>query len=155
MTSTDHDTQASPLQDEPAAPAGDPPNQPRTSSLLADEALDPAFTDDTLGALVAGLPSPAQQSDEQKQRRQAAAFSALRSFDAQDPAEAMLATHAVLAHHFAMECYRRAARSSQTSNLNTRLLGTAALLTRTMGGLLNALEQRQDEPIWVGPRSSS
>ena len=40
--------------------------------------------------------------------------------------------HAVIAHHFTMECYRRAARSSQTPNLNTRLLGTAAMLSRTM-----------------------
>jgi hypothetical protein len=33
----------------------------------------------------------------------------LRSFDAQEPAEAMLASHVVLAHQFTLECYRRAA----------------------------------------------
>ncbi len=62
----------------------------------------------------------------------------------------MLATHAVLAHHFTMECYRRAARSSQTTNLNTRLLGSAAMLSRIMSSTLQTLEQRQEEPTRSG-----
>lgn len=119
--------------------------------LLADDGFDPVFTVETLHALTAGLASQEHQTEEQKHRRQAAAFSALRSLDAQQPAEAMLATHAVLAHHFALECYRRAAQSSQTSSLDIRLLETAAMLSRTMGGMLNTLEQRQGEPVWVGP----
>ena len=51
----------------------------------------------------------------------------------------------------ALECYRRAAQSSQTSNLDIQLLSTAAMLSRTMGCMLTALDQRQDEPLWVGP----
>ncbi|HLJ05000.1 MAG TPA: hypothetical protein VKT26_01945 [Acetobacteraceae bacterium] len=129
----------------------DPTTDPLAPDLLPDDSLDPVFTEETLYALTLALPSQEQQTDEQKIRRQAAAFSALRSFDAQHPSEAMLATHAVVAHHFALECYRRAARSSQTSNLNTRLLGSAAMLSRTMGGMLASLDQRQDDPIWVGP----
>jgi hypothetical protein len=135
------------------SPPNDPATDPLTPDLLPDDALDPAFTEETLYALTLALPSQEQQTDEQKTRRQAAAFNALRSFDAQHPSEAMLATHAVVAHHFALECYRRAARSSQTANLNTRLLGAAGMLSRTMGGMLASLDQRQDEPIWVGPPS--
>ncbi len=134
-------------------PQDDPTTNPLTPDLLPDDPLDPAFTEETLYALTLALPAQEQQTDDQKSRRQAAAFSALRSFDAQHPSEAMLATHAVVAHHFALECYRRAARSSQTSNLNTRLLGAAGMLSRTMGGMLAALDQRQDDPIWVGPAS--
>jgi len=135
------------------APSDNSATDPLTPDLLPDDSLDPAFTEETLYALTLALPSQEQQTEEQKARRQAAAFSALRSFDAQHPSDAMLATHAVVAHHFALECYRRAARSSQTSNLNTRLLGTAGMLSRTMGGMLAALDQRQDDPIWVGPPS--
>jgi hypothetical protein len=136
MTSTTDDTLTSPPDDAAAPPA--------------DGLLDPLFTDDLLYALAAALPSPEQEADGLKHRRHAAAILALRSFDAREPVEAMLATHAVLAHHFTMECYRRAARSSQTPNLNTRLLGSAAALSRIMGSTLHTLEQRQEEPIRSG-----
>ena len=150
MTSFTHNTQELPPHDEASPLTNHPPTEPQ-APLLADDGLDPVFTDETLYALTAGLASQEHQTAEQKHRRQAAAFSALRSLDAQQPAEAMLATHAVLAHHFALECYRRAAQSSQTSSLDIRLLETAAMLSRTMGCMLTALDQRQDEPLWVGP----
>ena len=126
----------------------------QTEHPLDAAPLDPAFTDDLLQALAVALPSTEQHTDEQQQRRFAAAVVALRSFDAQQPVEAMLATHAVLAHQFAMECYRRSARSSQTANLDTRLIATAAMLSRTMNSTLQMLEQRQDEPVWVGPQAN-
>jgi hypothetical protein len=126
----------------------------QTEHPLDAAPIDPAFTDDLLQALAVALPSTEQHTDEQQQRRFAAAVAALRSFDAQQPVEAMLATHAVLAHQFAMECYRRSARSSQTANLDTRLIATAAMLSRTMNSTLQMLEQRQDEPVWVGPQAN-
>jgi hypothetical protein len=133
-----HDTAASPPQDWAAVP-------PQTPHPPLHNPIDAVFTDDLLHALIAALPSPDWETESHKTRRRAAAVVALRSFDAQDPAEAMLATHAVLTHHFAMECYRRAATSSRTADLNTRLLGTAAMLSRTLGGTLHALRERQDE----------
>jgi hypothetical protein len=36
------------------------------------------------------------------------------------------------------------------ANLDTSLLGTADLLSRTTNVSLCTMEQRQDEPIWVG-----
>jgi hypothetical protein len=146
------DTEALPPNDAPS-PTDTPTTDQPPSDLLTDDSLDPTFTEEILYALTLALPSQEQQTEDRRIRRQAAAFSALRSFDVQHPSEAMLATHAVIAHHFALECYRRAARSSQTSNLNTRLLDAAAMLSRTMGAMLTSLEQRQDEPIWVGPPS--
>ena len=140
------DTPTVPPQDEASPPS--PASQ--TQQLPADDLLDPLFTDDLLYALAAALPSPEQEPDGLKHRRRAAAIIALRSFDAREPVEAMLATHAVLAHHFTMECYRRAARSSQTTNLNTRLLGSAAMLSRIMSSTLQTLEQRQEEPTRSG-----
>jgi hypothetical protein len=122
---------------------------------FADDPFDPAFTDDMLHALVAALPGPGAETPQQKDRRLAAAFNALRSFDAQAPAEAMLATHAVVAHHFAMECYRRAASSSHTASLDTKLLDTAAMLSRTMGGILDSLQEAPDEPLWIGRPDNS
>jgi hypothetical protein len=136
---------STPLHSDPASPPYD-----RTSLPPVEEPIDPVLTEDMLRAFAVALPSPGLDSAEQKERRRIAAFMALRSFDAQGPAEAMLATHAVLAHHFAMECYRRAALSSRTSDLDIELLGTAAMLSRTMDGMLNTLEARQDEPLWVG-----
>jgi hypothetical protein len=139
-----------PLQDTAIAPRIDEAPFP-TEHQLTNDPLDPVFTDELLTALAVALPLPERDIEVQGQRRVAAAVAALRSFDAQDPAEAMLATHAVLAHHFALECYRRAARSGTTSNLNTRLLGTAAMLSRTMNASLHTMEQqRQEEPIWIG-----
>ncbi len=147
------DTEALPSNDAPAPTDSSTTGHQSPPDVLPDDALDPAFTEETLYALTLALPSQEQQTEDRKNRRQAAALSALRSFDAQHPSEAMLATHAVIAHHFALECYRRAALSSQTSNLNTRLLGAAAMLSRTMSGMLTSLDQRQDDPIWVGPPS--
>jgi hypothetical protein len=133
-------------QDEacPASPGPQP--QAVASQMPAYDPIDPVFTDDLLHALAVALPTPERQTEGQQHRRTAAAVAALRSFDARDTVEAMLATHALLAHQFTMECYRRAARSSQTPNLNTRLLGAAVMLSRTMGGTLHMLEQRQEEP---------
>ena len=123
--------------------------QDTVTAPSADDPLDPALTDDMLHAFAIALPSYDQETADQRERRRTAAFIALRAFDAQGPAEAMLATHAVLVHRFAMECYRRAALSSLTPNLDVQLLGTAAMLSRTMNGMLNTLEQRQDDPLWI------
>ncbi len=150
MTSLTHDTQTTPPHDAASPPAPGPHTHPQTPHPPADDPIDPLFTDDLLHALAIALPSPEQETEGQQHRRRAAAVVALRSFDAREPVEATLATHAVLAHHFTMECYRRAANSSQTPNLNTRLLGTAAMLSRTLGGTLHTLARRQDEPLWIG-----
>ena len=149
MTPPPDKTQIVPQAD--ASPASLAP-QPQAVAPHAPEndPIDPLFTDDLLHGLAVALPTPERQTEAQQHRRTAAAVAALRSFDAKDPVAAMLATHAVLAHHFTMECYRRAARSSQTPNLNTRLLGTAAVLSRTMGGTLHILERRQEEPARSG-----
>jgi hypothetical protein len=130
--------------DAPTIPPDDAATPP------ADDLLDPLFTDDLLAALAAALPTPEQETEGLKHRRRAAAIVALRSFDAREPVEAMLATHAVLAHHFTMECYRRAACSSQTTNLDTSLLDSAAVLSRIMSSTLHTLEQRQEDPIRSG-----
>jgi len=131
------------------------PNAP-SPQPFADNPFDPAFTDDMLHALAAALPWPAAETPQQRDRRLTAAFSALRSFDVQAPAEAMLATHAVIAHHFAMECYSRAARSSHADGLDTKLLDTAAMLSRTMGGILDSLQEAPEEPLCIGrPDNSS
>jgi hypothetical protein len=146
MTPRPHETPTVPQHDARTGPQAVAPR------ARADDPIDPLFTDDLMHALAVALPTPERDTEAQQHRRTAAAVVALRSLDARDPIEAMLATHAVIAHHFTMECYRRAARSSQTPNLNTRLLGTAAMLSRTMGGALHKLEQRQDDPAAVaGP----
>ena len=137
------------LQDRASNQSSDNPQSPFPPG--EQDPLDPAFTDDLLHALAAALPSPDKETDERKASRRAAAVIALRSFDVQQPIDAMLATHAVLAHQFAMECYRRAATSSRTSELETRLLGTAAMLTHTLRATLHTLQGRQDdEPLWCG-----
>jgi len=122
--------------------------QPYQDSVPQDP-LDPSFTDDLLHALAAALPSPEQETDVHKRRRQAAAMAVLRSFDAQEPAEAMLASHVVLAHQFTLECYRRAAHATTASGLDTNLLVTAAMQSRAMRRALDALERWQDEPVWM------
>ena len=126
-------------------------NQPAENPPADQDPLDPNFTDDLLHALAVALPCPDKETDERKASRRAAAVIALRSFDVQQPIDAMLATHAVLAHQFAMECYRRAATSSRTADLDTRLLGTAAMLSHTLRATLLTMQSRQeDEPIWCG-----
>jgi hypothetical protein len=154
MTSLPLVSTATPQDEACPAPAG-PQARAVAPHAPADNPIDPIFTDDLLHGLAVALPTPERPTEAQQHRRTAAAVAALRSFDAKDPVEAMLATHAVLAHHFTMECYRRAARSSQTPNLNTRLLGTAAVLSRTMGGTLHILEHRQEEPTRSGSPGTS
>ncbi len=108
-----------------------------------DDALDPVFTGDLLHAVMASIPVTDLDGDERRQRRQAATVSALRALDAQEPIEAMLAAHAVLAHHAAMTCYQRAARFSHHSPLSLRMLGDAAALSRTFCSLLETLGRRR------------
>lgn len=132
----------------PDATATSPQNGPAAED---QDLLDPIFTDDLLHALAGALPSPENDTDERKARRRAAAVVAIRSFDVQQPVEAMLAAHAVLAHHFTLECYRRAAISSRTAILNTRLLDAAALLSRTFDATLQSMQcGQEDPPVWVG-----
>jgi hypothetical protein len=124
------------------------PNRPRQRSTQDDEdRLPPLFTDDLLATMMASLPAPERETVEQKTDRVTAAIIALRSFDAQEPIEAMLATHVVLAHHAALACYRRAAQDNQPPALASRLFGNAANLSRTLTGVLRSLEQRQDRAM--------
>ena len=77
---------------------------------------------------------------------------ALRSLDAREPVEAMLATHVVLAHHAAMQCYRRAAQDDLPPAIASRLFGNAANLSRTLTGVLRNLHERQDHSIGLSGR---
>jgi hypothetical protein len=112
-----------------------------------DDHLHPLFTEDLLHAMMAALASPEQEPDQCRRRRKAAAVIALRSLDAREPVEAMLATHVVLAHHAAIRCYRRAAQDDLPPAIASRLFGNAANLSRTMTGVLRNLHERQDRPI--------
>jgi hypothetical protein len=121
------------------------PDRRRVRGTREDEdRLPPLFTDDLLRTLMVSLPATEQETIEQKTDRVTAAIIALRSFDAQEPIEAMLAAHVVLAHHAALACYRRAAQENQPPALASRLFGNAANLSRTLTGVLRNLEQRQD-----------
>ena len=105
--------------------------------------------------MMTALPSPERETVDQKTHRVTAAIIALRSFDAQEPIEAMLATHVVLAHHAAMACYRRAAQANQPPALASRLFGNAANLSRTMISALRSLDQRQDRSMRLAGRDPS
>lgn len=137
---------------------GDRPRAPDSVSCFRaehpeeEDPLGPLLTDDLLYTMMAALPSTEQDTEQQKNRRQAAAAIALRSFDAQEPIEAMLATHVVLAHHAGLACYRFAARDNHPPALASRLFGNAANLSRTLAGVLRNLEQRQDRAAWLAGR---
>jgi hypothetical protein len=62
-----------------------------------EDRLPPVFTDDLLRTLMVSLPSTGQETIEQTTDRVSAAIITLRSFDAREPIEAMLAVHVVLA----------------------------------------------------------
>ena len=109
-----------------------------------EDPIPPVFTDDLLRMMIAALPSIEHLTDEQRSDRVAAAMLALRAFDPKEPIEAMLATHAVLAHHAAMTCYRRAAHGNQPAAIASRLFGSAATLSRTLGDMLRNLEERRE-----------
>jgi hypothetical protein len=142
--------------DAPRPQPPDPPHQPDTarrardpdrpnplSALDEGDLLHPLFTDDLLATMMSALPSPERETVDQTTQRVTAAIIAIRSFDAQEPIEAMLATHVVLAHHAAMACYRRAVQANQPPALASRLFSNAANLSRTMTGALRSLDQRQ------------
>jgi hypothetical protein len=132
------------------------PNRPHPLGPPDDGDLLPAlFTDNLLGSMMAALPSPERETIQQKTDRVTAAIIALRSFDAQEPIEAMLATHVVIAHHAALACYRLAAQDKQPPALTSRLLGNATNLSRTLTGVLRSLEQRQDRAMRLSDRDHS
>ena len=135
------------------------PQDPGTETQATDEQdpLDPLFTDDLLHTMVHAIPSPDTDTAEQKHRRKAAAMVLLRALDAQEPVEAAIAAHAVLAHHAALTSFRRAAQPNQSPAFADRQNGTAAILSGAFCRLLHTLEWRQnqtplsisqDEPRW-------
>jgi hypothetical protein len=135
------------------------PQDPAPETQATDEAdpLDPLFTDDLLHTMLHAIPSPETDTAEHKFRRKAAAMVLLRALDAQEPVEAAIAAHAVLAHHAALASFRRAAQPNQSPAFADRQSGTAAILSGAFCRLLHALEWRQnqtplpvsqDEPRW-------
>jgi hypothetical protein len=117
-----------------------------------EDRLPPVFTDDLLRTLMVSLLSTGQETIEQTTDRVSAAIITLRSFDAREPIEAMLAVHVVLAHHAALACYRAAAQENQPPALASRLFSNAANLSRTLTGVLRNLEQRQDRAVRLSGR---
>jgi hypothetical protein len=154
---TPSDGTASNLQPDATLPSPpDPPHQPDTtrrardpnrpnplSALDDDDFLQPLFTDDLLATMMAALPSPERETVDQTTHRVTAAMIAIRSFDAQEPIEAILASHVLIAHHAAMACYRRAAQANQPPARASRLFSSAASLSRTMTSALRSLDQHQ------------
>ena len=126
-----------------AAPADAPPSPVPAED---EDLLEGLFTDDILHALVHALPSGDTDTAEEKYQRKAAAIHLLRSFDAQQPVEAALATQAVLAHHAALAAFRRAAQPAQFSDITSRETGSAARMSTQFRFLLRELDQRQDHP---------
>ena len=112
----------------------------------AEDPLEGFFTDDILHALVHALPSGDTDTAEEKYQHKAAAIHLLRSFDAQQPVEAALATQAVLAHHAALAAFRRAAQPAQFSDITSRETGSAARMSTQFRFLLRELDHRQDHP---------
>jgi hypothetical protein len=107
------------------------PARPRPLSALDNaDLLPPLFTDDLLATMMAALPSPERETVDQRTDHVTAAIIAIRSFDAQEPIEAILAIHVVLAHHAAMACYRRAAQANQPPALASRLFGNGEPVSR-------------------------
>jgi hypothetical protein len=125
----------------PEQPAAGPPDL-----ADAEDSFEGFFTDDILHALVHALPSGDTDTAEEKYQHKAAAIHLLRSFDAQQPVEAALATQAVLAHHAALAAFRRAAQPAQFSDMTSRETGSAARMSTQFRFLLRELDHRQDRP---------
>src|ERR1700730_7243757 len=102
--------------DAPPFPAPEQPAAGPPDLADAEHPFEGFFTDDMLHALVHALPSGDTDTAEEKYQHRAAAIPLLRSFDAQQPVEAALATQAVLAHHAALAAFRRAAQPAQFSD---------------------------------------
>jgi hypothetical protein len=100
-------------------------------------------TDTTLDILLAALPPAPHDTDERRQCRAAAAAVLLRSLDAEEPIEEVLATQAVLAYHATMECLRRAVRDDLPPAISSRLTARAARLSLMFIRTLNTLDRRQ------------
>ena len=132
----------------------DPANSadPQLPSPPPEDPLDPVFTDDTLFTLIQALPAAATDPADRKLRRKVAAMHLLRSLDAQQPVEAVLATQAVLFHYNAMDALRCAARSPQPTETSaghqTARAGRACTL---FCRLLNELAKKQDHPANLLP----
>jgi hypothetical protein len=102
---------------------------------------DTILPDDPLAAMLAPIE---RGTDQQRHRGAAAAAVLLRSLDAQEPIEAVLATQAVLAHRTAMQCLRSVAQQHDLpAALASRLLGRAATLSNAMLSTVRAIDRRQ------------
>ena len=131
-------------------PSDEPTDDPLLSPDLnpaADPLGDPEFTQDLLECLFTALPTHPADTEPTRLRRRAATVSGLHALDAREPIEAMLAAHALLAHHAAMDSYRRAGAGEMPPELAGRLRGNAAMLSRTFCSMLHALNQRQAPPV--------
>jgi hypothetical protein len=82
-----------------------------------------------------------QASEEDRDIQRQAAVEALIALDPRDANQANLAAHAVVAHHSAMACFRRAAQPGLPDNVAMRILGRALAFSRLAERMQTALHR--------------
>jgi hypothetical protein len=130
------------------SPEGEPPDQ-----ADHEDPLPPVVAADILHSLVSSLAAGVKDTPEDKLRRKAAALHMFRRLDAQQPVEAALATHAVLAHYAAVAAFRRSGLPGQFSDITSRENGSAIRMSKEFRSLLGALESLQDQPSLLPARN--
>jgi hypothetical protein len=96
-----------------------------------------------LNATLAALTlDPAREVEDLKTEREAATAE-LADLQPRNATEALLASRIVVAHHAAIECFRRAARPGVSDVVAMRLLTCAASMSRLSMQTTRALEQRK------------
>ena len=112
-------------------------------------ALGHGFSEELLRDVLGGITSPGATMDELETCRWVAAVTELDSLNPRTQMEAMLAGQAVVCHHAAMDCFRRANRVDQPDDMAMRLRKTASMMMRSMSDTLRALERLQSRPVPV------
>jgi hypothetical protein len=94
-------------------------------------------------SVLAGLPKDPHGTPEDHQIQRDAALAALATLAPNDPVETLMGARIVASHHYAMDCFRRAAQPEVPDTLSLKLQTKALALSRLSWDMQRALEARQ------------
>lgn len=103
----------------------------------------PAFTNTLLDSIAGTVWNYRDDNPVAKNQRVAAALAAVRAFEPKNEIESMMAAQAVALHLASMECARRAMLADQPGEAAMRLRRDAAILSRAMVDMAEAIDRRR------------
>ena len=117
--------------------------RPKTAGKLMVDPLPTAV----LHQMVADLPGPKNETEEQRAARFRTQLAEVLSYNPRNSADAMLATQCIMLRMLSEDCTRDASRPHHSRAAAKQILRTAKQFDQLFGDMLRQLAQRQEHPL--------